>query len=82
MLVAYEVVFSPGLQFINSYSTEPVREKTITARPVTTRLDKFIFYYAHAGFSNQIYGEMRSFSKLLHIMVVVCSNHPDFYCEH
>lgn len=62
ILVAYQLVFSPDLQFMSSY-IEPMEDKTIVARPVTTRSDKFIFYYAHAGFSNQIYGEMCSFSK-------------------
>jgi hypothetical protein len=53
ILVSYELAFSP-LFSIGVY-TETTDEKLFKERPP----NKFIFYYAHAGFSNQLYALQR-----------------------
>ena len=51
ILVAYELAFSPLLRIgISDYSHEKLHKK---------RPDKFIYFYAHAGFSNQLYALQR-----------------------
>ena len=51
-IVAYEVTFSPFLD-VSIYTTSS-RQWIVKERP-----SKFIFYYAHAGFSNQLYALQR-----------------------
>jgi hypothetical protein len=52
ILVSYELAFSPVSSL--SVYTETTDEKLFKERP-----KKFIFYYAHAGFSNQLYALQR-----------------------
>lgn len=52
-LVAYQIVFSRIFN-IDTYTEVSENEKLVAERP-----DKFLFFYAHAGFSNQLYAIQR-----------------------
>ena len=51
-LIVYQAAFSPVFD-VSIYTTSS-REWIVKERP-----SKFIFYYAHAGFSNQLYALQR-----------------------
>ena len=51
-LIVYQAAFSPVFD-VSIYTTGS-REWIVKERP-----SKFIFYYAHAGFSNQLYALQR-----------------------
>jgi hypothetical protein len=53
VLIGYQMAFSPVFQ-MNTYSEVSYEKPLVKKMP-----DKFIFYYAHAGFSNQLFALQR-----------------------